>query len=195
VNSLVQPFDQVPGNDVVDLSACRDTFRERFVERVFATEEQAQLAEAPDREKLAWLFWASKEAAFKVLSRLDRNLPFRWKSFVTRIEAPHRPLPSLLTGHLKHPAGVVSLEMELEADYVHVRAGLNAVPAGAVNFCPANQDESTAVRTLALAAFASRYGRTGQMDQKDGLPVIVSSGLCIPVSLSHHGRFLAVAFF
>ncbi|MBE7437975.1 MAG: 4'-phosphopantetheinyl transferase superfamily protein [Spirochaetales bacterium] len=194
MNSL-HPHPEIPGNDVVDLRACRDTFRPRFVERVFAPEEQEQLRLAVDATVLGWLFWAAKEAAYKVLSRLDRGLPFRWKLFVARIAEPEIPLPAWLKGQLIHPAGSLNLEMELTAEYVHVRAGQKEVPPGRVALLPPGKDESVAVREMALEIFAGRYGMSGRIEKRDGLPVIYSGDLCVPVSLSHHGRFIAVAFF
>ncbi|MGB7786177.1 MAG: 4'-phosphopantetheinyl transferase superfamily protein [Salinimicrobium sp.] len=73
------------GNDVVDLQlAARqsDWRRNGFLEKVFSAEERLQISAAKDPEKLVWLFWSMKEAAYKAHQRRC-NLPrkLNWQDF------------------------------------------------------------------------------------------------------------------
>ncbi|MGD8289752.1 MAG: 4'-phosphopantetheinyl transferase superfamily protein [Gemmatimonadota bacterium] len=61
------------GNDVVDLEQPRTEGRsadERFVARVFDSDERAAIAAAGDADLELWTRWAAKEAGYKVISKL-----------------------------------------------------------------------------------------------------------------------------
>lgn len=76
----------VVGNDVVDLSRPRTRGRagdRRFVERIFAASERDSIAAAGDPDIEVWRFWAAKEAAFKVVTKLlGAPPPFAHAAFV-----------------------------------------------------------------------------------------------------------------
>ncbi len=62
------------GNDVVDLKHPENRGKsrdDRFLGRVFTKQERDRIAGAERPETLLWVFWAAKEAAFKVVSRDD----------------------------------------------------------------------------------------------------------------------------
>jgi phosphopantetheinyl transferase (holo-ACP synthase) len=66
------------GTDVVDLSDPRTRGKHtdhRFVSRVLGDEERAGLARAADPAVALWAFWAAKEAAYKVASKLLAEPP------------------------------------------------------------------------------------------------------------------------
>lgn len=67
------------GNDLVDrLEAAQQSNwrRQGFVEKVFSFSEQQQIIHAEDPEKLVWLFWSMKEAAYKIHSRVTGQRTF-----------------------------------------------------------------------------------------------------------------------
>jgi phosphopantetheinyl transferase (holo-ACP synthase) len=181
--------DLIPGNDVVDLAKAHSAFSERFLKKVFAPEEEAAIRKAPDARLNAWAHWAAKESAFKVLSRRDPDLPFHWKRFVVFLAA------SMQEGYVQHPAGMVQFKAEVTAEYVHVLAGFSSIPEGVVSAIDPHMDQSEAVRQLACEFFTRLKGKPAIVERENDLPVLVSEKKRHLVSLSHHGRFVAVAFF
>ncbi len=66
------------GNDVVDLRDPRTVGKHsdpRFVARILGEGERAVLARAEDPAATLWAFWAAKEAAYKVASKLRGTPP------------------------------------------------------------------------------------------------------------------------
>ena len=60
------------GNDIVDLVDRRHAGKagdQRFLERVFTLEEQRTIRASQDPDHTLWILWASKEAAFKTISK------------------------------------------------------------------------------------------------------------------------------
>lgn len=78
------------GNDILDLRdpRLRDKHHDlRFIRRIFAPEEASRILSATEPNRLLWLMWAAKEAAFKVVSKEAERAPvFRHASFVTCLE-------------------------------------------------------------------------------------------------------------
>lgn len=103
------------GNDVVDLLDPRTHGKHldtRFIARVLADAERHRLAEARDPSLELWAFWAAKEAAYKVVSKLLGAPPIfahaafraswlrteadRWSGSVSY---EHAPFPVLVARH------------------------------------------------------------------------------------------------
>jgi phosphopantetheinyl transferase (holo-ACP synthase) len=66
------------GNDIVDLGEPRTEDRssdDRFVNRVFDTDEQAVIRASSDADLELWSRWAAKETGFKVVSKLIGTPP------------------------------------------------------------------------------------------------------------------------
>ena len=74
------------GNDVVDLDAPRTQGKwrdERFVARVLADPERRTLEGSADPDEAFWRHWAAKEAAYKLISKLQGAPPvFVHRDFV-----------------------------------------------------------------------------------------------------------------
>jgi hypothetical protein len=72
------------GNDVVDLEAPEARGKAadgRFLGRVFTADEAARIRAAADPERMLWMLWSAKEAAFKVVRKLRADLPFAHRRF------------------------------------------------------------------------------------------------------------------
>lgn len=79
------------GNDVVDLAAPEARRRSadlRFLGRVFTADEAARIRAAADPERMLWMLWSAKEAAFKVARKLRADLPFAHRRFEAWLDAP-----------------------------------------------------------------------------------------------------------
>lgn len=120
----------VVGNDVVDLRDPRTYGKPdnaRFVERVLADGERAVLTRAVDRAAELWAFWAAKEAAYKVVSKLRGSPPvFAHASFsVTWLDAgPDRRRGSVAYEQLEIPVAVT-----LRGSMIHAVATSGAAAA------------------------------------------------------------------
>lgn len=78
------------GNDVVDLAApaARGKAADgRFLHRVFTAGEIARIRAAADPDRMLWMLWSAKEAAFKVARKLRADLPFAHRRFEAWLDA------------------------------------------------------------------------------------------------------------
>lgn len=134
------------GNDVVDLRhpRCRGKSRDRrFLERVFSFEEALVICQAGDPDRALWRAWASKEAAFKVVSKLMGDPPpFEHAAFRFREDSsgspagsprepstpmsagstPASPPPTWSPGSITYRGTEIPVRLEERADRVHVLA-------------------------------------------------------------------------
>ncbi|MDR6301602.1 4'-phosphopantetheinyl transferase family protein [Mesonia maritima] len=78
------------GNDVVNLSLAKQESnwqRPRFLQKIFTKREQQQINKSSEPEKLVWLFWSMKEAAYKASQRLQNSSPtFNPSQFECKID-------------------------------------------------------------------------------------------------------------
>lgn len=108
------------GNDIVDLSTAgtrgksRDT---RFLKRVFTAAEQQSIRAAENPDLVLWTFWAAKESAYKILSKLRSSPPiFAYRSFTCEWTPRHG----------QHTAVIRQLHVTCPA--VHARNGHACAP-------------------------------------------------------------------
>jgi len=194
----------VVGNDIVDLELMGAP-SEGFIARVLAPEERRAAPTATH----VWRHWAAKEAAFKILARRDRRLPFVHARFVVDLEA----------GLVRHPRGEVRVRWEQhgaalgcvgwqgegacatalaeveEAEAVAIGRSLSAREA-----CGVTGRLSVAVRLLAkrllCQQLACRWTEVEILRPGDGPPEAWIRGNLAPdlgLSLAHDGRFVACA--
>ncbi len=74
------------GNDIVDLNEAGITgkfYSARFVERVFSREEKSAISLSENPDLTLWMFWAAKETAYKIISKITRPPVFSYKKFKT----------------------------------------------------------------------------------------------------------------
>ncbi|NJD18269.1 MAG: 4-phosphopantetheinyl transferase family protein [Gemmatimonadetes bacterium] len=118
------------GNDVVDLldpSTSGKHVDGRFLDRVLAPAERADLARSDDPAVTLWAFWAAKEAAYKSVSKLLGTPPvFAHASFVaTWTEAR----PERWVGRVAYEELHVSVVATRSRGAVHAVALWGAEPA------------------------------------------------------------------
>lgn len=206
------------GNDVVDLArvAARPP-HPRFDGRVMAPEEHARLDAAADRERLRWLFWAAKEAAYKAAKQQDDRVSFRPSRFVVRIDEPAEGgalrLEGGAHGRVEHGERRFRLCVDADGERVHAVAVAEGIAdVAAHEGAPApwaarvrrlegeagRGAQSRAVRELALGLAAEQLGCAVEalaIVSEERVPRLLVRGAPSPLrlSLSHHGRFLAAA--
>jgi hypothetical protein len=159
---------------------------------VFSEAERARIAADPT-QRVRWVLWAAKEAAYKAMKKLD----------AATVWAPQRfevSLDSLVAGHVRHGERVLSLRVEASDAYVHALA--QAPPrAGDERHAIAEQageDASEAARALARAHLAAQLALAPErlsIARVGRVPVLCVDGApaAADLSLSHHGRFVAFA--
>ena len=184
------------GNDVVDLGdaeAREGATHPGFDARVFDAREREALAASGAPNRLRWLLWAAKEAAYKAGRRENPELVFSPRRFEVHLDAG-------LSGTVRHPDGSVPVTITEDADAVHAVA---RAPGDAAILCgiarrPEEADASVAVRQLARERIAAHLGcePDALRFERDGrIPRLRVPGIdrALDVSLSHHGRFVAFA--
>lgn len=189
------------GNDVVDLQdaeLCPERRHRRFDRRVFTAGERAALSRSGAPERLRWMFWAAKEAAFKAARRLCPSTVFSPSRFGVALN-------SNLRGEVRHGDERFSLRVCCDAQHVHavaLAAGFDhrGVVAG-VQRIPESlraRDVSEATRRFAADSLARTLGRpidSLAIVRDRRVPSLLLRGEIPPLdlSLSHHGRFVAFA--
>ena len=189
------------GNDVVDLKDPETQAgmqHPRFDLRVFAQEERARIARSGAPERLRWIMWAAKEAAYKVARKLDARAVFAPSRFVVRAD-------ERLRGEVELPEGRrIPLVVRADAEFVHAIASDRAdferelvEGLGALGPCTA-RDESRRAREFATLGLARELGRPAEqlsIEKRGRIPQLLLAGVdaAVDLALSHHGRFAAFA--
>jgi phosphopantetheinyl transferase (holo-ACP synthase) len=193
------------GNDIVDLDFCEPAEHHhiRYLDRVCAPEEADAVRRSVNPVNALASIWASKEAAYKLLSKQLELPHFVPHQFVAQVEnhegAQIYQKLSILYRGVQADVSILSTER-----WVHAVAVLPSMKikwtVGEIEKCffgsRKASTESEAVRFLAHALLAQLgpqdvtlqfEGRVPQLKRKGG----GHSGMY--VSLSHHGAFAAAA--
>ncbi len=111
------------GNDVVDLHKPGIHGKwpdSRFVQRVFTIKEQAAIRQASEPDVVLWAFWAAKETAFKMVSKLSQPPVFSHREFVVTPDVRSLSIDSgLLSVHVLTDTGSFPVMITITPDYVH----------------------------------------------------------------------------
>jgi phosphopantetheinyl transferase (holo-ACP synthase) len=194
------------GNDVVDLrdpETAPDALHPGFDRRVFAAVERERLRRSPRPERQRWIHWAAKEAAYKALRRCDATVIFSPRRFV--VESAGRTRGSVRLGER-----VLEVDFTVTNDAVHAIARPRHVPpaeivAGVADLSDRDRvTPSAAVREACLRALRLRLGLAHEhleIRREGRVPRLWIRSrdagewrqAAFPVSLSHHGRFVAFA--
>jgi phosphopantetheine--protein transferase-like protein len=189
------------GNDVVDLGDPETEARvrhPRFDERVFTGVERAALRMSAEPERLRWVLWAAKEAAYKLAKKDDARTVLSPRTFEVCLTRRDR-------ARVQHGARSFLVALDVDRERVHavataergdaprlLLAGCERIPADGAT------TPSAAARALALAGVAAALrvcpaelavvsgGRIPRLVRADGAALG-------DLSLSHHGRFVAFA--
>ncbi len=186
------------GNDVVDLAdpeVRSGPAHPRSDARVFAPLEREVLRASGEPNRLRWMLWAAKEAAYKLLKKRDPKLAFSPVRFVVALDGS-------LGGKVVHARRTLCVSLRTDADALHVVATNDARCAArvvsAVGVASEPFDPSTAARALAVRTLAERLGLPSaafRLGRRSRIPTLEVAGLAAPLdlSLSRQGRFVAFA--
>lgn len=182
------------GNDVVDLREANTPRHAGFDARVFAPSEARRLQD-DGTGTLRWALWAAKEAAYKRARRADPAVVFSPVRFVVDLGTDGR-------GRVRHEDCSCAVRVEAGEEFVHAVAAETtaALEQSIARVAPVENAgaESHEVRRLALSDLAPRLGTLPgalRFERRGRIPWL-RVGLApdaLPISLSHHGRFVAWA--
>lgn len=191
--------DQRVGNDVVDLGdpeTQTGASHRRFDARVFGASERAAIERAASPRRRRWQLWAAKEAAFKALRRTDPELSFRPAEF--RVDLCDE-------GHARVRSASRELLVRFDVTRDRIHAFVGSPGRVATARLAGGESPGHGVRRLALALARRQFpGDTLRVDRRGRIPHMVrtprfpgppesSREQHVPLSLSHHGRFVACA--
>jgi len=187
------------GNDVVDLGEPEVLAPERHPRwdaRVFSPPELETIHASGAPERLRWILWAAKEAAYKVARKLDRRTVFSPPRFEVHLDAT-------LRGHVDHPGGTLPVVVDEAPGRIHAVASDSAPERDEVLEQVVVWDGEATLAGKALRArvrreLAARLGLASEeieIERIGRIPVVLAQGspLDVDLSLSHHGGFVAFA--
>ncbi len=193
------------GNDIVDLRDPENqphAIHPRFDERAFTEVERRHLTDRDAAHRTRWLLWSAKEAAFKAARKLDAGVRFLPRRFAVDLQGDE-------AASVTHAAGRFRVSFCEADDWLHAVASLAAGGSRRRRSAPLSLVEQVRVRATSCDASKrvrevarARIGRLLSIPSReirivtrDGIPLAYRGPVPLPVdlSMSHHGRFLALA--
>ncbi|MCH6559653.1 4-phosphopantetheinyl transferase family protein [candidate division KSB1 bacterium] len=108
------------GNDIVDLNEAGITgkfYSARFVERVFSREEKSAISLSENPDLTLWMFWAAKETAYKIISKITGPPVFSYKKFKTTFRKKISKSKSKF--EVVYDARQFQIELTTNINYIH----------------------------------------------------------------------------
>jgi phosphopantetheinyl transferase (holo-ACP synthase) len=206
------------GNDIVSLNEINvaRTKSEPLYSKILSVPEIAlyeDLKSAIFFEHYVWLLWSIKESAFKYLQRIDPELLFTPVKFeIIQLNIPKgcfpvsfdgNENPLTITGHVEFDnykiysrsviyEELISSVVDSDKDFKSVYYAIKYIDS------TVNTVQSAAVRSF-LIEHLVKETRTPNLTigkNAEGTPILFegSKELPVPVSLSHHGHYIAYSF-
>lgn len=184
--------------------------------KVLTPGEKQAVLHAKDPDRYLWALWASKEAAYKAISKSFHGVTATPKRYSVVLAA--EPLSAISNGRVHTPHGVVRLNLFFHETYVHCIGiynswqNLNNITWGMAKMLPNSSGlgdlpparQSCIVREMACRRIASYLKLKPELINIArhkrhlglGPPIVYIQGnkTAIELSLSHHGRYGAYVF-
>lgn len=183
------------GNDIVDLEVARaqsNWKRNGFLQKIFTTREQEYILKAAEPDRMVWLLWAMKEAAYKAHQRRF-DLP--------RFFSPNKFSGTLLDQKETSVLGSVSFDAHTYQTRAHFNSELVHCVASykrRQKYITRITNPSEEIKTAIIKDYAYYLNISEELKlvkNKNFIPCLSNAGSIIPAnfSLSHHGKFSAYA--
>ena len=205
------------GNDIVDLASpyVKEKSDDRkFVQRVLTPRERQALLNCDNPDNLLQVFWAAKEAAYKVTVKHCPRVSSAPRRYDVCLDTPECGRD--LRGWVKTPSGLVHIAARQNPEFVHcvgtetVLADKTVVCAVETNddhpqpdFCRCSESQSRMVRASARIKIAALLSLSENavtitkphQEKRSLFPEVYVKGekTNISISFSHDGRFIAYA--
>ncbi|KAA5532243.1 4-phosphopantetheinyl transferase family protein [Taibaiella lutea] len=173
------------GNDIVDLNISRQESnwqRKGWMQKIFSAEEQAVIYLSADQEKMVWLFWSMKEAAYKIFNRNSGKICYAPDSLHCTIDKISQ---EEALGKVLHKGIVYHTHSVFETDYIHTVAKPEAVN-DKINITLIRKVNEPIKLPAHLTLNKDNLGIPYLLD--------INSGHSIDASLSHHGSYTALVY-
>lgn len=108
------------GNDIIDLNEAGikgKSSNVRFVNRVFCEEEKAAISFSQNPDLTLWMFWAAKETAFKIVSKIAGPQVFSHKKFETVIT--EQISSKKFRGEVVYDRWLIQVKITADTKYIH----------------------------------------------------------------------------
>jgi phosphopantetheinyl transferase (holo-ACP synthase) len=173
------------GNDIVDLNVSRQESnwqRKGWMQKIFSGEEQTAIHLSAEKEKMVWLFWTMKEAAYKIFNRNNSKMCYAPAALhCTIYEINQR----MALGEVLHEGIIYRTHSILKMNYIHTIAQPKTT----------NDKVNTAIirKMGELLQLPTHF--TLNRDSH-GIPYLLNTntGHLINASLSHHGNYTALVY-
>ncbi|TCC94408.1 4-phosphopantetheinyl transferase family protein [Pedobacter frigiditerrae] len=173
------------GNDIVDLDKANtesDWKRKGYLDKLFSSQEQQEILNSSNPERMVWLFWSIKEAAYKIVNRETQERFYSPRKFnVTSIGN---------NGIVTFEGKTFYTKSEIKDNLIHTIA---AAKAESLNHIQTSFLTNTSDY---LSHFNSKSEHYTLEKDANGIPNLVDkiNGESHFASISHHGRYLAVVY-
>lgn len=178
------------GNDIVDLGKARtesNSKRKGYLEKICTENEQQLIHQAKDSFQLLWVLWTMKESTYKIINRntgLRNYAPLSFQCELSQLTATEATGTIICYGQLFHS------HTTLKDGYIHSVAASLPAQLEKVNIMyPANSKSYKEEFNQSAVAYQLHKNTAG-------LPEMThrTEGTRHAVSVSHHGRYLAIAY-
>ena len=184
------------GNDIVDLNLAKTQSnwrRQGYLQKIFTEEECQQIMNSKNRDKMLWLFWSMKEAAYKAWQRKN-NLPPKFN--------PRSLECSLHSINSENATGKVIIEGEpyytessFSKNFIHSHTTCREDEKIIWKILSSEEDLKQSLLTE-LSAIEGPFSKPPELKKtRNFIPQIFIDGkeLSCNFSLSHHGGFSGFA--
>ena len=173
------------GNDIIDLNRAKvesNWKRTGYLVKIFNAEEQAQIAGSIAPEKMIWLLWSMKEAAYKIINRMSLqrfNSPLK---FSCKADENF--------GFVKFDDKKFLTKSVINENFIHTIASAKANTLATIQTCYLNNNNNY------VLAFNTQCANYYLEKNGNGIPNLINktSGISYDASVSHHGKYLAIIF-
>ena len=182
------------GNDIVDIQLARQQSnwqRPRYLDKIFTCQEQEYIRQSTLPEQMVWRLWSMKEAAYKLYVQMYPGRFYNPKAFKCSLSQSE-----VLYGTFK-----CHVTTKITSNYIISEASMNLAKMSSevIKFNGVSASEqskflkSKLLSDVAKALHCQR-NELQFVKQAHGIPTIEYNQKDINVSLSHHGRYGAMAF-
>lgn len=177
------------GNDIVDLQLAKSQSnwrRKGFLEKIFTPEEQNAILNAKNPNTIVWLFWSMKEAVYKIINRETLNRFYSPQKFKCKIILLDN---GTAEGIVAYNGISYFTKSDLSQNFIYTLACTKT--SNFEKFTTKYLPDSTNYTPLLKQEFGINL-------QKNlfGVPEVIDfeQKTKKPISISHHGRYLAIAY-
>ena len=173
------------GNDIVDLRKAKlesNWRRKGYLDKIFSLQEQDLIATAENQDQMVWLLWSMKEAAYKIVSPLIGERFYNPLAFECVLDF----IGCKAHGSVFFQERILFTSSEISEELIYTTALLERGHEYQNHFLSNQQNY--------IEEFNDMQSNFFLFKNEENLPVVQDlTSEFFPASVSHHGRFLAIA--